>query len=676
MKKWGVAGNVPAAVIIVTTPATALGDMTALTADLVLSPEFLGQDESTHLSFVGLDITGGADAIAFEDIYRVTTAKTDLGKNVPIQSVDYDGTNLVAGAAADNQVYRSADPTVTAPTISTATTNKRPGGTGQTTKVVTRFAEDTVVAGTTGDMSAFSVSSDLGKTFTDVSLIDINTAADKITSLAMNDDASVIYMAMEDGVGASVWRQASAWQRVLAKDGLAGLLIELAPEDADTIYVADKGTDDLWVSQEGGDTKWFIRTAPADIADFAVESADTIYVLKADDTVYKSINTGFTFGAGVDGKMGVGHSLTSLGEDLLIAGGTGGEIAYSANGGTSFTELDKEAMTTDGGLIVATATGLETGDFIFAATDDVTNHIYRWEIGQAGTTWKEIADLNADESVYGLAMRGGVLYATVDDTTDSWLYRSLNPTAATPEFSTHTSAAERFNVAPQNIWVTSGSTKVFAIDTAGDTVFSYTDTTVSTGPTQSAPAHQSIVPINTATGGAYDITFTWARLSLAATYDLDISTNVDFTETVVDLNGIGSTAAYQALVVGPNGPNAAQTFNFLPDTTYYWRVRAATPVVSPWSAWSNFTIAALPEAFAPVVIEPAPTPEITVTVPDITITQPDVVVNVPAPTEVVLPPAQDAVSPIPSWALIVIIAIGAILVVAVVILIVRTRRVV
>jgi len=281
--------------------------------------------------------------------------------------------------------------------------------------------------------------------------------------------------------------------------------------------------------------------------------------------------------------------------------------------------------------------------------------------------------------VYGLALRGGILYATVSDANaaTAWLYRSLNPTAGTTaEFSTTESAAEQFNVAPQNIWVASGSAKVFAIDTVADTVFSYTDTTVGVGPTTSTPAHQTVVPVNTATGGAYDITFTWVRLSVAATYDLDIATDVDFTELVVDLNGVGSTAAKVAIVFGPNGPNDAQTFNFLPDTTYYWRVRAKTPVVSPWSAWSSFTIEALPEALPPVVISPAPTPEITVEVPNITITPPDVVVNVPAPTEVVLPLIQDAVSPVPSWALIVIIAIGAILVVAVVILIVRTRRVV
>jgi len=689
-KKWGVDGNLPVAVTIETNDGFA-----AMTkADLVLSPEFLGADTSTHLSFVGLDIGGDADAILQSGLFRVTSALKVLKQDivttaVRIQSVDYDGTNVVAGSASDNQVYRSADPTASAPTVSTATTNKRPGGTGETTATIVRFAGENVVAGTTGDMSAFSISSDLGKTFADVSLIDINTAADDISSLAMNDDASVIYMAQDDGVGASVWRKASTWQRVLALDGLADLILEVAPEDANVIYVADEDTVNLWVSQEGGDTKWFIRAAPDDIDDLAVESADTVYIINDNDTVYKSTNTAFTFAAGVDGKMGVGHSLTSLGTDLLIAGGTGGEISYSNDGGASFTELDKEAMTTDGGNIVVTATGLETGDFIFAATTTAQTHIFRWEIGQSGSTWKEIADLAANESVYGIALRDGVLYATVDDTTDSWLYRSLNPTATTPAFSTTTSALERFNVAPNNIWVTSGSTKVWAIDTAADTVFSYTDTTADIGPTLVSPTDGTETLVNQITGGAYDVTFIWSRLSVAATYDLDIATDSAFTETVVNKDGIGGTGATQAYVIGPGVGNTTTTatFNFLPDTTYYWKVRVKTPVLSPYSEVRSFTVASLPDV-SPVVLEQErPVVVLETPPPEIVITPPEVVVEVPPPIEVVIPPAAPApapvqipapvqVQPISQGMLLAIIIIGAVLVIALIVLIVRTRRVV
>jgi len=592
-KMWGASGNLPAGVAIIADGASVTG---VTKADLVLSPEFLGQDEDTFLSFIGLDLTGSS---ALSGIFSVDTSLSVIKQAYRIQSVAYDGTNLVAGVADSNNVYRCANPTDSSPDVYSAVTLKKPGGTNLAIATVVRFAGDTVVAGTTGNMSAFSVSTDLGKTFTDVSMID--SANDVITGFAVNDDASVMYMAIDDGsVGAGIWRNnGSAWQRVLALNGLAGLIVEIAPEDADTVYVSDLNTVNLWVSQNGGDTKWFIRSTPDDVDDLAVESADVLYVINDDDSVYKSTNTGFTFSSAKDTKMGSGHSLKSLGVDLLVAGGTGGEMSYSNDGATSWTERDKEAMTTDGGPIVVTATGLEDGDFIFAATSTASFHIYRWEIGQSGSTWKEIADLTTGEQTYGIALNDGVLYATVDNATGSRLYRSLNPTATTPSFSTTASSGASFDVAPNNIWI--GGGKVWAIDTAADELQSYTDSTVGTGPTLLTPAALKTINVNPVSGTVYDITFTWARLSEATTYTFQLYTDEAMNEQVISNAGIGSDDDTVAYIVGPNG---TATFNYLPGTTYWWRVRADAPVLSPYSELRSFTINTL-AATTPSVLSPA-----------------------------------------------------------------------
>jgi len=87
---------------------------------------------------------------------------------------------------------------------------------------------------------------------------------------------------------------------------------------------------------------------------------------------------------------------------------------------------------------------------------------------------------------------------------------------------------------------------------------------------------------------------------------------------------------------------------------------------SDWVSAVFITKAEPEEVIPPVVIEEAPVlPDITITQPDIIVQSPDVIVPLPAVVE----------TPItPSW-IYVIIGVGAVLVIALLVLIVRTRRV-
>jgi hypothetical protein len=102
-------------------------------------------------------------------------------------------------------------------------------------------------------------------------------------------------------------------------------------------------------------------------------------------------------------------------------------------------------------------------------------------------------------------------------------------------------------------------------------------------------------------------------------------------------------------------------------TTYYWRVRAllgpvtwdakGRPVPPTTTDWTTgvFTTEAIPEEpEPPIVIEPTP----------------------PTEVKVVEVPVQGPPQAIPDWMLLTIIGIGAVLVIALIVLIVRTRRVV
>ncbi len=148
------------------------------------------------------------------------------------------------------------------------------------------------------------------------------------------------------------------------------------------------------------------------------------------------------------------------------------------------------------------------------------------------------------------------------------------------------------------------------------------------------------------------------------------------------------------IVAGPTGAtitvgtaSLSYAVEYMPETTYYWRVRvdAATvggdsygPIRSPWSEVRSIKVV---EAPVTPPVEVAPTPEITVTVPpapSITLPAPEIIIPtpeivLPAP-QVTLPPSPAPVAPIPGWALYAIILFGAILVIALIVLILRTRR--
>ena len=214
-------------------------------------------------------------------------------------------------------------------------------------------------------------------------------------------------------------------------------------------------------------------------------------------------------------------------------------------------------------------------------------------------------------------------------------------------------------------------------------------------------------PIPTNPGqGADEVSLTpsfgWSAVDYAVTYRFELSSDPLF-DTLID--GVSVTTTAYSYVGGG--------LSF--DSDYYWRVQAVAPngTLSGWSTYTEtffsielrsggflwqWTSGAISnfhteeEEFPPVTVEPAPTPtinlpqptvivdvvvpDVTVIPPDITVPVPDVTVNLPQPTittvnPVIEIPEED--TPIYIWA---IVAIGAVLTIAVIVLIIRTRRVV
>ena len=658
-------------------PATIVSEdeITGLaSASISLDPEYLGSDDAMRMSFVGLTVEGGdADATSLSGIHRMddTTHKAlKEGTTVDIHSIAFDGSVVVAGRHGTNTaVWYCLDPLATSPSVKGASTLKRPGGENS---VVVAWAGDDVVAGTFGDESAFAVSTNDGKAFNDISLID--TTFTNMTDVVVSPDGSVVYMATDNGTpgNLSLWRSAASWQRVLSIQGKDGFIVRLAPDDPDVVYVADKGTTSIYYSNTGGTERWQGRSSRYDVQDLAVETdGDVAYVLiAADGKVSKSTNSGFTWGSSKSSKLSGGNMIVSLGEDALLAASDDGYVSYSSDGGDSFTKIGKQIGDTSAD-VVAIASGVADGDYIYTGLKYANMNVYRWQLGTS-TSWSDIYEgVGSGANVTGMVLFDKVLYAltarlTVSpDDVGSLVLRTLDPTdAVSVSWSSVNKTDVRFDTEPQGLRVTGGSAKMWAIDTVNDVLYGYTDTLAVLGPELVGPAQGFEVGINPVSGYTMDVTFSWLKPSDRVTdYELRLAFDAGFTEVAKKLypESDSSTVGYVV------GHSATGEFDLMPGDTYYWKVRVTTPLLSPWSVYRFVSVTEAAPPVTAVTVEPAPAPEITVEAPP----PPQVTVTVPpAPTPVAPAPV------IPAYLLWTIICIGAVLIIALIVLIVRTRRVV
>ncbi len=163
-----------------------------------------------------------------------------------------------------------------------------------------------------------------------------------------------------------------------------------------------------------------------------------------------------------------------------------------------------------------------------------------------------------------------------------------------------------------------------------------------------APSAASVPVIASPPNGSLDVgtnpSFSWTPVTGTTMYEFQLDTGTTFTAPMVSEQT--ATTAIMPNVTLEEG------------RSYFWRVRALEPVPSEWSAIGTFVVA-VPE---PPPVTPtqtiAPTPTFTIEVP------PAVTVTIPTQE-------TTEVSPAYIWAIIII---GAVLVIAVIVLIVRTRR--
>jgi len=781
-------------------------------ADIALNPEYDGGDDSTRIAFVSAAVSANTSAIR-GGIWRVidNTPAIKIYAGADIASVAYDGTNLIGGAFLTNNVVRTDDPMTATPTFKSAATLKRIGlddtvGVSANDTVSVMFDVDlqTLYGGKLGTASAISKSTDYGATWNDFTLCDSSNYI--ISDIYVTPTGYPWYIAGQDNVSSCVYRIDSPYgpvTRVLTVAVAAGApFFILRGIDADTgvLYAADLNGAVMYYTSNGGLSKWSMRNSiPANIVDVAAESATVVYMGNGIN-VYKSTSAGNTWNmpvnCGLAGGNGV-NTMVSLGENNLLIGGTLGGVVYTTDGGTTWTATFG-VFNTFAPVQVA-ATGLGPDDYIFAAEEAAGNGtVWRHKIG----TMDFFKTMNLDVTVRlnsagaaapgtvintGIAYKDGVLYVLATDpgavspTDSAYIFSTLVPTMDGVHTATRwrTAYAEAgavfmgnntsltFNRAPSALKVSSGAPgeiMLYSIDTAtlifgglSQGVYYYTDTLALASTTLLGPADGTLVQIiSPLTGATQAVNFTWNRVSLATSYLLQIALDADFNEVVS--GSLVAPIALGAVVSSVDPVSAVVPAGFvLPGLTYYWRVRATTPITSAWSEVRTFTVqptaATVPNIASPEVggvvdsVHPAfswspvsgstmyrfelcedidfvtliytvdttvagaqlpagtslvqggqyfwrvkslapvesdwstvanfivaeaqaePTPQVTVT------TAPDITVTIPpaTTTQIVLPttPPDKVVNPTYIWAIIII---GAILVIAVIVLIVRTRR--
>jgi len=627
-------------------------------ASIALAPEYAGSKADNRLAFVGLTIIGDEAA---SGLYRIRdTASEPLANGISINSIAFDGQVLVAGVFDDNRVYSCRNPLSRTPTLRPNSAMKGPGGEG---KVVVAWVGDVVVAGTSGDESAFAISGNSGLAFNDISMID--TTLDNLSDVAVSEDGETVYLTSDDGDDLSLWRSTSSWQRVLSQTDTSGYIVRLAPGEVESIYLAEKGGHQIYHSPDGGENGWSAGICLLGVQDLAVESSDVAYALDTEGKVTKTHSAGLSWDLAVDTELGEdnGHTIVSAGKDILLAGSNNGRIAYSMDGGSSWKEISRRIQSEAGRVQIVPDKNFATNKIVYAASDSGGQNVMRWQLGSS-TSWTDIYKGNLNGGIYGLAAEDNVLYALEYNPgqKQSRLWQCLLPAEASNSSNSWVSRATTadtdvsdpdvvFNASPQALKLSSGG-RLWTIKTNGTNRLYRIDDSMTKLVLQ-APDDGYVNPVNQVTGIAEDVTFRWQQALDATEYEFSIAQDEEFKALVTSIT-VASDSSPVVLSVGPAAEGVGRV-NFSLGTTYYWKVRITQPLLHISSMPRSFHIESL-EVRPPVIVEHPPPPVISIPAPpEQTVPFPPITIPPsPSPPEIVVEPAPTPSPAMPGymWALI------------------------
>ncbi len=576
-----------------------------------------GYSEGSTL-FVAID-TGNDDG----DVYMISgveapdsSAATDLNigdaynlSNIDVTSLavtgNADTANLLAGAAGSAQVYYSTDGG-----SDWTRSTKQP--TGQSKTYVVMAPDFTyssrAYAATSDTESALSCTTDGGATWNQIGLIDtgISTIVDLAPSPSYSQDNTLFMLTW--GQEHSLWRSlndGTRWERLLTStlpnvDSIS--LVELPPQygnGSEVVFIAgnSNGKSVIWESTDSGQSFSSPCVAPLSIDIWAVVNDNTLFIGSYDGSnglIYRTINSGSSYSTSV---VTGNQTLNSIAlspnyseDETILVGNTGGWVYRSKDNGSSFEPLPPDATSAPltGSITVAFDPKFSNNHTVYAASNTADKGIYRFIIDKS-TSWESIdSTLPTGGMLKQVRVSAdGTLYAT-NFKADGGMERCLNPTYPLgPTFETVTRGLDD-GATLTKLWLYGD--QLWAIDTANTRLMTYTDSlTLSvtlTSPPDKAQGIGTIINYIIS-----NVSLDWETLEGATEYKWQLDYDTDF--SAVPDGFEGDTKA-----------SSAQLPALKPATTYYWRVRATEPVLSPWSAKWSFITSFGTEVIAPKLYSP------------------------------------------------------------------------
>lgn len=495
------------------------------------------------------------------------------------------------------------------------------------------------------DESSFSITRNNGQTWNQLALID--TTITTFTDIAPSPDGSTVYLAsVNNNTNCSgfdsVWRSTSspigfAWERVLCKPTTSQpcasgqtdtAILRLAGDKANGQYVfwAASGTRSLWWSADNGEW-WGKINSRFNVQDMAAEDSKTLYILSATGQVQKFTYTGTgwtspnTINTGLDTGYSIATAYTGVTPDNyrenVIVGGTGTsgfDVAYSTDGGITFTAITKQLPTRNNTMVVASS-GYRSDGYILAIN---SGGMYAWGIYSGiNTDWEAWwGGPSYPSSVTGLAISRN--YGFYFPTPASWSPATpyIRWSAATagldPNVSLGTQPTTRFRICGG--LETGEPITAYAIDQRPYNppvggVWCYLDCMAWQGPLPSEPISLSPVSFDPVSGRAGEIDLKWKPLCLSQGYRIQLSKDIDFTRVIADIGKAWAGPFYTppsldmpALIIPPGGGSITDANGntwtipfFEANHTYYWRVMVKNVVTgdninSPWSWRESFVV--------------------------------------------------------------------------------------
>jgi photosystem II stability/assembly factor-like uncharacterized protein len=560
------------------------------------------------VQFVAID-TGSGEG----DVYKISGVEapgssiaTDLNSgsacglsNIDVTRIaaygDTPEVSLLAGAADRAQTYFSTDGGK-----SWTGSRKEPTGESKTYVLTAPDFSDTgkVYAATSGDESALSISQDNGDTWNQISLIDtdISTIVDMAPSPGYSQDNTLFLLTF--GGEHSLWRSldgGNTWARTFAS-ALANVdninLVALPPQygDNSVVFVAGEsnGKPTVWKSTDNGQIyrRQFARdpTTGASIAidAWAVVDDTTLFLGSyngSDGRIYRTTNSGFIYSEGVPAGS---QSLNSIAlspsyeqDESILTGNSNGWVYWSDDNGISFEPLPADATSPPltGYITVAFDPDFASNHTVYAASNDADKGVYRFIIGTS-TDWESIDSTLPDDAILNrlIVAGNGTLY-TANSKADGGMERCLNPTYSLgPTFETVTRGLSE-GTTLFGLW--QSDHRLWSVDTTNIRLMTFNDT-LTLPITLTSPDNMV-----SCTGSLIDhtirnVSLDWETLEGATSYQWQCDHDTDLSTVPSGFEDVTQASATRL----PTLDSA---------TTYYWRVRANSPVLSPWSDKRSFT---------------------------------------------------------------------------------------